>query len=323
MIIDFHSHFVPAAIVGRSVQPGGHSAVTYVRGVPAQTMHPLLGDMAGRLGDMGLAGIDAAVLSAPLPAASLEDCRLINDDLHRLAGAHRGRLFPLAHVPALGGSEALAELERCARELGCKGVLLWSDVGGEPLDGRALWPFYERVAALGLFVFIHPTLLPLGADFMAEHDLARMAGREFGLVLCMLRLAIGGVLDAFPTVPFCLSHCAGGAVPLVGRFEGYLDRDLMGTVGDPRQGTRPARPLWDYVGEFYYDTGGFFGDLTAVEATLLRVPVSHMLFGTDYPQEIRTGAGKRDFVRAIQGMRLSAGDREAILGGNAARLLGL
>jgi predicted TIM-barrel fold metal-dependent hydrolase len=279
--------------------------------------------MAGRLRDMDLAGIDAAVLSAPLPAASLDDCRLINDALHELAGAHRGRLFPLAHTPPLGGPEALAELDRCARELGCRGVLLWSDVGGEPLDSQALWPFYERVAALGLFVFIHPTLLPLGAEHMAAHDLARMAGREFGLILCMLRLALGGVLDAFPAVPVCLSHCAGGAVPLVGRFEGYLDRDLMGTAGDPRHGTRPARPLRDYLRTFYYDTGGFFGDLTAVEATLLRVPVSQMLFGTDYPQEIRTGAGKRDFVRAIQGMSLPAADREAILGGNAARLLGL
>jgi len=172
-------------------------------------------------------------------------------------------------------------------------------------------------------VFIHPALVPIGAEYMDAHDLARMAGHEVGLVLCLLRLAIGGVLDAFPEIRFCLSHCAGGAVPLVGRFQGYLNRELLGTAGDPRQGTELPRPLAHYLRELYYDTGGFFGDLTAVLATLLLVPVDHVLFGTDYPQEIRDGEGKRAFVQAIQGMDLPLADREALLGGNAARLLGL
>ena len=323
MIIDFHSHFVPEAIVQRNLPPGEGRTTLYVRGVPAQTMHTRLGDMPARLAAMDLAGIDAAVLSAPLPHATLADCREINDDLHRQAQAHPGRLHPLAHVPPLGGSEALAELDRCAGALGFKGVLLWSDVGGEPLDSRALWPFYERVAALGLFIFIHPTLLPIGAEYMAEHDLARTVGREFGLVLALARLTVGGVMDAFPTLRICLSHCAGGALPLVGRLRGYFDRDGMGTAADPTQGTRLTRPLEDYLRALYYDTGGFFGDLTAVYASLLVVPPSQILFGTDYPQEIRTGEGKRDMVRAIQTMDLPAADRDAILSGNAARLLGL
>ena len=136
-------------------------------------------------------------------------------------------------------------------------------------------------------------------------------------MLAALRLVIGGVLDAFAAVPFCLAHCAGGAVPLVGRFQGYLDRDLLGTAEDPRHGTRLDRPIAEYLRAFYYDTGGFFGDLTAVLATLLLVPPSQILFGTDYPQEIRTGEGKRDFVRALQTMDLPLADREAILSGNA------
>jgi predicted TIM-barrel fold metal-dependent hydrolase len=322
VIIDFHSHFVPEAIVRRNLPAGEGRTTTYVRGVPAQTMHVRLGDMPVRLAAMDQAGIDAAVLSAPLPHASLADCREINDDLSQQAQAHPGRLHPLAHVPPLGGPEALAELERCAGELGFRGVLLWTDVGGEPLDSRALWPFYERVAALGLFIFIHPTLLPIGAEYMAEHDLARAVGREFGLVLALARLTVGGVMDAFPTLRICLSHCAGGALPLVGRLRGYFDRDEMGTANDPKQGTRLARPLEEYLRTLYYDTGGFFGDLTPVYASLLVVPPSQILFGTDYPQEIRSGEGKRAFVQALQTMDLPAADRDAILGDNALRLLG-
>lgn len=323
MVIDFHSHFVPPLIVQRYLLSGQEKSIAYVRGVPAQTIHPLLGDMGRRLRDMDVAGIDTAVLSAPLPQASLEDCRLVNDEFYRLAFEHRGRLVPLAHVPALGGEPALSELDRCVKELGFRGVLLWSDIGGEPLDARALWPFYEKVASLGLVIFIHPALLPIGAEYMAEHDLARMVGREFGLILAVMRLVAGGVLDAFPTLKICLSHCAGGALPLVGRMRGYLDRELLGTAGDPKQGTKPARAIENYLRELYYDTGGFFGDLAAVRASLLVVPPSQILFGTDYPQEIRTGELKRDFVRAIRAMDIAAADRDAILGGNAARLLRL
>ena len=110
-------------------------------------------------------------------------------------------------------------------------------------------------------------------------------------------------------------------MPLVGRLRGYFDREEMGTAGDPDQGTRLARPLEEYLRALYYDTGGFFGDLTPVYASLLVVPPSQVLFGTDYPQEIRTGQGKRAFVQTIQAMDLPAADREAILGGNALRLL--
>src|SRR5438105_2765859 len=90
VIIDFHSHFVPEAIVRRNLPTGEARAITYVGGVPAQTMHAQLGDMAARLAAMDEAGIDAAVLSAPLPHATLADCQEINDDLHRQAQAHSG-----------------------------------------------------------------------------------------------------------------------------------------------------------------------------------------------------------------------------------------
>src|SRR5262249_56770510 len=94
-----------------------------------------------------------------------------------------------------------------------------------------------------------------------------------------------------------------------------------GRATDPRRATRLARPLEEYLRTLYYDTGGFFGDLTPVYASLLVVPPSQILFGTDYPQEIRTGESKRAFVQALQTMDLPAADREAILGGNALRLL--
>src|SRR5207248_9865277 len=109
----------------------------------------------------------------------------------------------------------------------------------------------------------------------------------------------------------------------VGRLGGDFGRSEMGRANGPKQGTRLARPIEEYLRTLYYDTGGFFGDLTPVYASLLVVPPSQILFGTDYPQEIRSGEGKRAFVQAIQAMDLPAADRMAILSGNAARLLGL
>ena len=47
------------------------------------------------------------------------------------------------------------------------------------------------------------------------------------------------------------------------------------------------------------------------------------MFGTDYPQEIRGQDKVKVFIEGIRSLDLSKEDVEAILGGNAARVLGI
>lgn len=106
-----------------SLCPGGlgkkrglYSAkTTYLQegGRRATTMHARLFDLELQLKDMSEAGIDVSVLSCLLGwNASLDECRLINDDLAKVQAKYLGKFVGLAQAPVLEGEEALQEIER-------------------------------------------------------------------------------------------------------------------------------------------------------------------------------------------------------------------
>ncbi|HXG80446.1 MAG TPA: hypothetical protein VNJ05_01450, partial [Sphingomicrobium sp.] len=91
-----------------------------------------------------------------------------------------------------------------------------------------------------------------------------------------------------------------------------------GTADDPRHGRKPEQPFDHYLRHnLVFDCGGFFGSIEAVRTALIEIPASRIVFGTDYPQEIRSAAVSRAFVSGLRA--LSEG--EAILVANAALLL--
>ena len=67
-----------------------------------------------------------------------------------------------------------------------------------------------------------------------------------------------------------------------------------------------------------FDTAGFCGAMGAVKAALIEIPVSRIVFATDYPQEIRERHAVREFVQELRGLGKPG---EAILAGNVGKLL--
>ena len=122
---------------------------------------------------MDKAGIDVAVLScgSGFDQPNLATCRLINDRMHQAERDDPGRFIGLAHVPALDPRQAAAELKRCAIELGFPGVVIASELQGQPLDAESLRPFWRTTTDLGLFVFIHPPPQVIGWTHMDADDL--------------------------------------------------------------------------------------------------------------------------------------------------------
>src|SRR5262249_21282059 len=157
-------------------------------GLPKFTLHDKLYDIDGQLRDMDLAGIDLAVLTCNLGwDASLDKCRIINDQTAEIQARHPRRFTGLAHAPVLEQA-GLREIERAIRELNLRGATIASQVGGLPLDAPALAPFYRMVSDLNLPVFIHPAQLPGGYAFCREYDLARIIGREVDLQVAVTRV---------------------------------------------------------------------------------------------------------------------------------------
>ena len=320
MIIDFHIHYSPEELVRDKLGPGGSSRTVFVDGSPAYTYHDRLFDLEKHIACMDRAGVDRSVLSS---GAGLTDdlsrCRMVNDKLKEVEERFPGRFLGLAHVPPLGGEPSLRELERAVSQLGFKGVSIPSVIGKRELDAPELRPFYHKVNEMGLFIFVHPALSSEGNYF--DYDLGRSVGREFQLVLTVMRLINGGVLDEFPELNFIISHLGGGIAALMGRIEPYQDKVFWGTADHPRHGKLPQRPFRDYLDRIYFDTGGFFGSINAVKCALVEIKPKNIDFGTDYPQEIRDETQIENFVQNLKTLPLSQKEIQGILSENGKKLL--
>ena len=320
MIIDFHMHYSPEEFVRDKLGPGGSPQTVFVDGSPAYTYHDRLFSLEKHIACMDKAGVDIAVLSSGAGLTdNLDRCRMVNDKLKEVEDSFPGRFLGLAHVPPLGGEPSIRELDRAASKLGFKGISIPSVIGKTELDATELRPFFKKVSEMGLFVFVHPALSSSGAYL--DYDLGRSVGREFQLVLTVIRLINGGVLDEFPELNFIISHLGGGIAALMGRIEPYQDKVFWGTADHPRHGKLPGGPFRDYFDRIYFDTGGFFGNINAVKCALVEMKPKNIVFGTDYPQEIRDENQIERFVKDIKKLPLSPREIQGILGRNGKRLL--
>jgi len=321
MVVDFQHHYVPVEL---AKQRGLYSSqTTYLQGGGrrATTMHARLYDLELQLKDMAEAGIDVSVLSCLLGwSATLEECRLINDDLARVQTEYSGRLVGLAQAPVLEGKEALGEIERSIHILGLKGVTITSQIKGVSLDSPELYGFYGKVCELDVPVFVHPALAPVGYDLLQDYDLPRVLGREVDLTVATTRLIAGGILDRFPKLKLVIAHFGGGIAAVKDRLlaKGYR----FGTL---------KRPFGDYFDTLYFDLAGFEGGLPALHCALQGIRPERLVFASDYPQDftgVNTDTGKgmqelRNYIDTIRKLPLNEGTIDAILGRTAVDLLKL
>lgn len=330
--IDFHAHVVPPAYLARAragdipdvrVERAGGAEVLVVADGPeagpvAQRI-PLAAayhDPDARLAAMDAMGVEVQVLSAVQfmyhywlgGAVGAELARLANDGIAAMAARDRRRFVAMATLPLQDVPAALAELER-VHGLGMRSVEIGTHVAGAPLDGEALEPFWARAAALGTVVFVHP-YAPLGRDRLAPYFLRNLLGNPFETALAASRLFFGGVLERHPRLRLCLAH-GGGALPAV------IGRLAQGFAVSPVCRARGAASPATYLARVYYDT--ITHDAIALEQLVGRVGARQVLMGSDYPFDI----GDLDPVRTVEKLRLDPAEREAILGGNAAGLLGV
>ena len=182
-------------------------------------------DVELRLAQMDASGIEFQLLSPnPLTYFHFIDagdattfCRRHNDELAALVARHPGRLAALAALPMQAPSAACAELERAVTELGMLGAYIGAELP-IALDHPDLDPFYERLVALDVPLFIHPA--PPGIDGpggdarMRRYDFEILLGFAAQETLTIATLIIGGVMSRHPKLDVCVSH-GGGSIALL------------------------------------------------------------------------------------------------------------
>jgi aminocarboxymuconate-semialdehyde decarboxylase len=314
-VIDVHSHTVVPELV-EFAKPASLFARLAGSGPPGLYDFAIkcMTDTAQRLKDMDAMGIDIQVLSPSIlqqcvyfaePEEALRMERIGNDRVAETVARHPNRLLGLGSVPLQDANLATRELERCVRSLGLKGVIIATNVNGHELGEQQFRPFWAKAEQLGATVFIHSA--GNSDPRMSRHRLLITLGQPLEDSYAMLSLIYDGIVDAYPKVKILLAH-GGGFVPY---YSGRFDQNF-------RTGFTPNLngDISSYLPRFYYDTVIFNPDMLDYLAS--KVPASRLMLASDYPF-----AEKRpvEFVRRAK--RISKTDQDAILGANAAKLMGI
>jgi len=324
-IVDFHNHFYPPGYLAalrreptvvrfdedaegnpRLHYPGDYNVV--VRG------HR---DIAYREQVLDEHGVATQVLTFTTPGVQVEEparaaawARLVNDGLAAIVRERRPRFAALATLPLNDPEASAAELERAMTDLGLPGAMIFSNVNGAGLDDARFLPLYERADALGAVLYIHPAH-PVGVEAMTDYWLMPLVGFPFDTTLAAAKIVFSGVAARFPHITWVLAHL-GGAIPYLAE---RLDRGYH-AFAECR--AHIDRPPSEYLRRFYYDTVNF--DPGALALAVRFAGADHLVAGSDYPHQIGSLSRMKESLEALD---LPDADRRAILGGNAARILGL
>ncbi len=203
----------------------------------------------------------------------------------------------------------MAELDRVAAEHRFPGVAINPSAEGHDYDEPAYETFWARAEELDLVVVLHPNGFSDG-ERLTRYYMINVVGNPLETTVALTHIVLGGVLERHPRLKIVAVH-GGGYLPY------YADRWDHAYECRPEVGRNISRPPSEYLRMLYFDTVVFGEGLTRL---IDLVGADHVVMGTDYPFDM----GDVDPIGRIGDLAsLTPEQRRGIVGGTAARLLGL
>ena len=326
LTIDTHAHYFPESYLKLIADHGKRCGTTVVTeggkmfiqvGLLLRT-GPITShfyDLDDRIKTMDRLGVWMHALSLTQPMVywadddlGLQLCVAFNDAISEAHRRYPDRFIGFACLPFQNPHLALLELERVAKLPGIRGIYMATAVRDRELSDRSFFPVYERIADLGLPIFLHPMMI--NNERLKQYYLINLLGNPFDTAVAAAHLIFGGVLDAFLKLEVSLPH-AGGALPILrGRLDrGFEVRGECKTIPQPPSG---------YLKRFTYDTISYSTPI--MDDLVGLVGADRIMMGSDYCFDI----AYNDPVKIVNGIKsLDDNGRRQILWDNAARLLKL
>jgi len=231
-----------------------------------------------KLKDFDEAKVDSQIIAIAMPGMdSFNDQTLakrVNDEIAQIVEDYPGKFLGAASVSLRDVPGAVEELDRATKDLGLRGVEVFTNVGGKQLDNEEFYPFYEKAITLDVPILVHPTE-PLMAAVMGEYGLIGMVGYIFETTLATLRLILGGVFDRYPRLKVVVPHMGSTLPYLISRIDNQF---RINPESRAKISTLPS----EYLKLIYVDTAQSFYK-PAIGCALLLLGKDKILFGTDYP----------------------------------------
>ena len=305
--VDVHAHCaVPAAnaLVGRTLE----------------TNSLLKEDIPTRLRVMDAQGIDVEALSInPFWYKADRDVaakviQIQNEALAEFCATNPDRFVAFATNALQHPDLAAQQLVEGVKKYGLRGASVGGSVDGKELSDPKFHPFWAKAEELGVLIFMHPqgtAELEASGRLAGNGLLTNTIGNPLETTIALSHLIFEGTLDQFPGLKICAAH-GGGYLP------SYMNRsDAVQTTFPQRQTKTLKKRPTEYVKQMYYDSIVFTGE--ALRHLAAEAGPGQVVMGTDYP--FPWTSTSVDHILNTPG--LSDADKVAMLGGTAAKLLGI
>ncbi len=283
-----------------------------------QQIHHKATSTEARLAEMDKMGIDVqAISTSPShynyriePELGRQSSRAVNERLAEIVASHPDRFVALGTVPMQEPAFAVKELEYCMKSLGFRGLELGTNVGKTEIADPKYEKLWAKAQELGAVIFLHPSGFT-DTSRLKEHFLTNVIGNPLDTTVAIAHIVYGGILERYPKLKIVAAHGGG----YMGHYPARMDHAYKVR---PECHDHITRPPSYYMKKIYYDTM-VFGE-TQLEHLVKLWGESHVVIGTDYPYDM--GYYKPvDFIERAK--FLTRKQKDAIIGGNAAKLLGL
>lgn len=327
MNIDVHAHVllpeVDQAVSGapgleehrsRDARRNGEASLQVSGRMIGERLHRLT-RVDARLADMDRADVDTQLVSpSPShyhywaePELAERAHRLANEGVAAHCAQAPDRLLGLGLVP-LQHPDLAVELLDHALSLGLRGVEISSHAPGRELSDPAYEALWNRTAATGAILFLHPFGCTLD-ERLDRWYLSNIVGQPVENAVALSHLVFSGVLDRYPDLRIVAAH-GGGYLPT------HLGRADHGWRVRP-EARGCAEPPSSYLRRMWFDS--LVHDPAVLYHLVEAVGADRVLLGSDHPFDMGTDAP----VDALLKADLTPEAIARISCGNAAALLNL
>lgn len=314
-VIDVHAHCVIPQAAQLLGVGGGIASSPTVRGSEEAVIV-----VETRLRAMDQQGIDMEALSInPFwyrtereLAGQIVDVQ--NEKLAELCAAHPDRFVAFASLALQFPDLAVRQLEFAVKKLGLRGAAIGGSVAGEEFANPKFHRVWAKAEELGVLLFIHPAGMPDLANRLKGNGwLGNTIGNPLDTTIALSHLIFEGTLDKFPVLKICAAH-GGGYLP---SYAARSDHACSVSPVNCDSGIVLKKKPSEYLRQMYYDSLVFTPE--ALRHLAAEVGPGHIVLGTDYPYRWQD----KSVEHVLSTRSLTDAQRVAVLGGTAAKLLGI
>jgi predicted TIM-barrel fold metal-dependent hydrolase len=265
--VDVHYHFSSPGFIA-AIKAHNTGQVALMQWTPEKALE-----------DMDKDGVATSMVSTSEPSVWFGDnaearklARECNEYGARLMADHPGRFGMFATLPLPDVDGALREIEYAFDTLKADGACFMTSYQGKYLGDTAFAPVMDELNRRKAVVYTHPFRAECCINLLPE-------GAGLGVTLVsdttytIASVLFSGTAARCSDIRWIWSH-GGGTMPYItGRFGGGNRPEMAHRL--------PHGSIYE-IQKMYYDTAQAFNQYTLPTFTKL-IPMSHILFGTDYP----------------------------------------